>query len=69
MENGSFRVVVTLWSVDDEATSELMKKFYGFMLQNNLQPAAALRAAKREMWRDRKYQSPYSWAAFTLQGE
>ncbi|MBD2195157.1 MULTISPECIES: CHAT domain-containing protein [Calothrix] len=69
MYAGSPRVVVSLWSVDDEATSELMKKFYGFMLQNNMNPAAALRAAQREMWRDRKYQSPYFWAAFTLQGE
>ncbi|BAY62549.1 TPR domain protein [Calothrix brevissima NIES-22] len=69
MYAGSPRVVVSLWSVDDEATSELMKKFYGFMLQNNLKPAAALRAAQTQMWRNPKYQSPYFWAAFTLQGE
>ncbi|BAY24935.1 TPR domain protein [Calothrix sp. NIES-2100] len=69
MYAGSPRVVVSLWSVDDQATSELMKKFYSKMLQNNLKPAAALRAAQIEMWRDRNYNSPYFWAAFTLQGE
>jgi hypothetical protein len=31
--------------------------------------AAALRAAQVEMWRQRTWQSPYYWAAFTLQGE
>ncbi|MBD2357578.1 tetratricopeptide repeat protein [Tolypothrix sp. FACHB-123] len=69
MYAGSPRVVVSLWSVDDEATSELMKKFYAFMLQNNMKPAAALRAAQTQMWRNPNYQSPYFWAAFTLQGE
>ncbi|QIR41560.1 tetratricopeptide repeat protein [Tolypothrix sp. PCC 7910] len=69
MYAGSPRVLVSLWSVDDEATSELMKKFYSKMLQKSLKPAAALRAAQVEMWRDPKYNSPYLWAAFTLQGE
>lgn len=69
MYAGSPRVVVSLWSVDDQATSELMKKFYSFMLQDGLKPAAALRSAQIEMWRNPSYQSPYFWAAFTLQGE
>ncbi|MBD2211661.1 tetratricopeptide repeat protein [Nostoc linckia FACHB-104] len=69
MYAGSQRVLVSLWSVDDEATSELMKKFYSKMLQKGLKPAAALRAAQVEMWHDPKYNSPYLWAAFTLQGE
>jgi CHAT domain-containing protein len=28
-----------------------------------------LRAAQVEMWRQKQWQSPYYWAAFTLQGE
>ncbi|HEY9830286.1 MAG TPA: CHAT domain-containing protein [Stenomitos sp.] len=39
------------------------------MLQENLKPAAALRAAQIEMWQDATWKSPYYWAAFTLQGE
>ncbi|MDZ7958807.1 MAG: tetratricopeptide repeat protein [Aulosira sp. DedQUE10] len=69
MYAGSPRVLVSLWSVDDEATSELMKKFYSKMLQQGLKPAAALRSAQIEMWRNPNYNAPYFWAPFTLQGE
>jgi CHAT domain-containing protein len=69
MYAGSPRVVVSLWSVDDEATSQLMVKFYKKMLQDGLKPAAALRAAQIELWRQNQWQAPYYWAAFTLQGE
>ncbi|MCV3216074.1 tetratricopeptide repeat protein [Plectonema radiosum NIES-515] len=69
MYAGSPRVVVSLWSVNDEATSELMTKFYQKMLQNKLKPAAALRSAQIEMLKNDKFAAPYYWAAFTLQGE
>jgi CHAT domain-containing protein/lipopolysaccharide biosynthesis regulator YciM len=69
MYAGSPRVVVSLWSVSDRATSELMVKFYTKMLQDGLKPAAALRAAQIEMWEQKQWQAPYYWAAFTLQGE
>ncbi|MBD2164611.1 tetratricopeptide repeat protein [Calothrix membranacea FACHB-236] len=69
MYAGSPRVLVSLWSVDDQGTSELMKKFYSKMLQQGLKPAAALRAAQVEMWRNPDYRSPFFWAPFTLQGE
>jgi CHAT domain-containing protein len=69
MYAGSPRVLVSLWSVADEGTSELMTRFYKKMLQDNLKPAAALRAAQIEMLQDATWKSPYYWAAFTLQGE
>jgi CHAT domain-containing protein/uncharacterized protein HemY len=69
MYAGAARVVVSLWSVNDKATSELMTKFYEKMLKENQRPAAALRAAQVEMWKQKQWQSPYYWAAFTLQGE
>ncbi|MEG4544280.1 CHAT domain-containing protein, partial [Microcoleus sp. Aus8_D2] len=69
MYAGAQRVAVSLWSVDDEGTAVLMQKFYHKMLQEKLAPAAALRAAQMEMLQDKKWQSPYYWAAFTLQGE
>ena len=69
MYAGSPRVVVSLWSVSDQATSELMVKFYKKMLQDGLKPAAALRAAQLEMWQNSQWKEPYYWAAFTLQGE
>ena len=69
MYAGAERVVASLWKVDDEATAELMKLFYERMLKGGMRPAAALRAAKVDMARQARWQSPYYWAAFELQGE
>ena len=70
MYAGARRVVASLWSLNDKATAELMTRFYRKMLgPENLRPAAALRAAQIEMRRDKRWQSPYFWAAFVLQGE
>jgi CHAT domain-containing protein/tetratricopeptide (TPR) repeat protein len=69
MYAGAARVVVSLWSVNDKATAELMSKFYEKMLKQGERPAAALRTAQVEMWKQKQWQSPYYWAAFTLQGE
>jgi len=69
MYAGAKRVVVSLWSVDDEGTAALMSSFYQGMLEKGLTPAAALRAAQLEMLKQENWKSPYYWAAFTLQGE
>jgi CHAT domain-containing protein len=69
MYAGAQRVVASLWQVDDLATAELMGKFYKGMLQGRLRPAAALRAAQIEMFKTKRRQAPYFWAAFVLQGE
>ena len=69
MYAGAARVVVSLWNVNDKATADLMTKFYEKMLKQGVRPAAALRAAQVEMWQQKQWQSPYYWAAFTLQGE
>jgi CHAT domain-containing protein len=69
MYAGAKRVLVSLWSVDDEPASELMARFYRGMFKDKLSPAKALRAAQLSMWRDPQWQLPYYWAAFTLQGD
>jgi CHAT domain-containing protein len=69
MYAGAPRVLVSLWSVNDRGTSELMSRFYKKMLQEGLHPAAALRAAQIEMLQNSQWKEPYYWAAFTLQGE
>jgi CHAT domain-containing protein len=66
---GAPRVVATFWDVDDRATADLMKRFYGGMLARGERPAAALRAAQLSMWRTKGWEAPYYWAAFTFQGE
>jgi len=69
MYAGAARVVVSLWNVNDKATADLMTKFYEKMLKQGERPAAALRSAQVEMWKQKQWQSPYYWAAFTMQGE
>jgi CHAT domain-containing protein len=69
MYAGAPRVVVSLWSVSDAATAELMTRFYRGMLKDGLRPAAALRAAQISLINDQRWASPFYWAAFTLQGE
>ena len=69
MYAGAPRVVVSLWSVSDEATAQLMAAFYRGMLSEKLRPAAALRAAQISLMKEGRWQSPFYWAAFTLQGE
>jgi CHAT domain-containing protein len=67
---GASRLVISLWSVDDRATAELMARFYRRMLgPEHMAPAAALRAAQLEMRAQPRWRSPYFWAGFVLQGE
>ena len=69
MYAGATRVLVSLWNVDDQATSVLMVNFYQGMLKNKLSPAEALRQAQIALQKNPDWSSPYYWAAFTLQGE
>jgi CHAT domain-containing protein len=70
MYAGTPRVVATAWKVDDAATAALMKEFYQQMAgPKPLRPAAALRAAQLSLQRTPRWQAPYYWAPFVLQGE
>jgi len=66
---GASSVVASLWKVDDEATSVLMRHFYDAMFRRGLSPAAALRTAQLEMSKEPRWQSPYYWAGFVIQGQ
>jgi len=69
MYAGSARVLVSLWDIDDEASAELMAHLYKAILTEHMTPAAALRAAQIKVSNDKRWQAPYYWAAFVLQGE
>ncbi len=69
MYAGTPRVVASLWNVDDLSTATLMGGFYQGMLKDKLSTAAALRQAQLKLKRELRWQSPYYWAAFGLQGE
>jgi CHAT domain-containing protein len=69
MYAGSARVMASLWRVEDEATAEMMKKFYEGMIKDGQRPAAALKSAQVWLQRQKRWRAPYYWAGFILQGE
>jgi len=69
MYAGATSVVASLWKVEDEATAELMKRFYVEMLKNGKTPDEALRAAQNSIRQEPQWSAPHYWAGFTLQGE
>jgi CHAT domain-containing protein/tetratricopeptide (TPR) repeat protein len=70
LASGAARVMVSLWSVEDQATAEMMSRFYRRLLgPQAMTPAAALRATQEEMWREGRWDAPYYWGGFVLRGE
>lgn len=66
---GASRVIASLWNVNDRATASLMAELYRSMEEKGMRPAAALRAAQLQMWKDPRWRAPYYWASFQIQGE
>ena len=61
---GAATIVASLWKVDDQATSDLMRAFYTNLGRTG--KLDALRQAQLEI--KRKYPPPYFWAPFQLLG-
>jgi CHAT domain-containing protein/tetratricopeptide (TPR) repeat protein len=71
MYAGAPTVGVTLWSVADKSTAELMTDFYRRFLSSDKPAAAssAMRDAQLAMISGKKYSAPFYWAPFVLVGE
>jgi len=71
MYAGAPTVGVSLWSVADKSTAELMTDFYRRLLASSgpAAPSAAMRNAQLAMINDKKYSAPFYWAPFVLVGE
>ncbi|HEX8492009.1 MAG TPA: CHAT domain-containing tetratricopeptide repeat protein [Pyrinomonadaceae bacterium] len=70
MYAGTPTVGVSLWSVADNSTAQLMTDFYKrFLATPDGSPTAAMRAAQQNMITGKKYAAPYYWAPFVLVGE
>jgi hypothetical protein len=63
---GVRNVLVSLWSVPDTATKELMEEFYRNCLVRNLPLRDALRAAQETLRTKPGYENPFYWAGFLL---
>lgn len=70
MYAGAPTVGVSLWSVADRSTADLMTDFYRRLLaKDGVSPTAALRDARRAMIAGKKYSAPFFWAPFVLVGD
>lgn len=69
--SGVKSTISSLWGANDEATSDLMGKFYRNLAADaKISKAAALRKAQIELLADEDspYRHPYYWASFVLWG-
>jgi CHAT domain-containing protein len=70
MYAGAPTVGVSLWSVADKSTAELMTDFYRRLLAaDDTSPPGALRQAQMSMITGKKYSAPFYWAPFVLVGD
>ena len=68
---GARSTIATLWGANDEATSNLMAKFYNNLADDNfVSKSSALRKAQLDLLgeEDSQYRHPYYWAPFVLIG-
>ena len=65
---GTHAVLMSLWKVNDAASSELMVAFYKYWLLNH-DKRAALSAAQHQLMKQDKYRDPFFWGGFVLIGQ
>ncbi|MDF2454094.1 MAG: hypothetical protein K0R51_87 [Cytophagaceae bacterium] len=68
---GANNIIVSLWSVSDQATLQLMNNLYSNILNNTscISYAKALQKAKLELLKNKEMSDPYYWAPFILVGK
>ncbi len=69
---GSKNIIVSLWKVADESTSDLMIDFYKNLLEDEQEKqefSQALQKAKIKMIDEGKYAHPFYWSPFILIGK
>ena len=65
---GAQTQVVSLWKIDDDATSQLMDDYYG-ALRGGAGRSDALRHAQQALLLSARYAHPFFWAAFVAIGD
>jgi CHAT domain-containing protein/tetratricopeptide (TPR) repeat protein len=65
---GARRVLATLWAVDDQATAQLMKRFYTALRAGETE-SGALAVAQRGALAAEGTRPPFYWAAFVIDGD
>ncbi|MEL7523422.1 MAG: CHAT domain-containing protein, partial [Cyanobacteria bacterium J06553_1] len=68
VRSGALSTLATLWQVNDDSTTELMKLFYQHLKHQS--KAEALRQAQMDLWqrRDKDWEVPAFWSAYVMIG-
>ena len=68
LRSGARSTIASLWAVNDQATSELMREFYAQISAGNVSKAEALRQAQLKVLSNPLHRHPNFWSAFVLVG-
>ena len=69
LSGGAESVLASLWKVNDESTSELMQRFYSYLVtEPGITKAQALQKAQSSFLKESQFSHPHYWAPFTLLG-
>lgn len=67
---GAKNQLVSMWKVSDKSTSQLMRNFYGYLIENpSANYSESLTFVKRQMVSSGDYAHPYFWSPFILIGQ
>lgn len=64
-EAGAHTLLMTLWSVNDKATSEFMKRFYTYLFSGKTKHES-LDLARRDLMQSEDFSEPIYWAPFIM---
>lgn len=67
LRSGAQSVLVSLWTVDDRSTAQLMTRFYRYLHKDGMKPSRALQRARLDLLKEGK--TPRHWAPFILMGD
>jgi CHAT domain-containing protein len=68
MSLGVPQLVINLWKVEDQATAELMRRFYKELF-NGYRPPEALQRAQTAMLHQENWSDPSLWSGFIFMGD
>ena len=69
LKAGARSSMATLWTIDDEATSILIREFYKSLSQERISKAKALQKAQKRLIEHPRFSHPTYWSAFILIGD
>jgi CHAT domain-containing protein len=68
LRSGARSALATLWSVDDQASADLVSEFYARLREPGLSRAQALQLAQLKLMRTYQFRHPAFWSPFLLIG-